>query len=102
MPWTKANRLSATKPTSGSHLTKLRSICKIAHVSAKLCKDSAYFDGEVCSKCVVRDFSDLATRPPGVGVGVTRAVLGLPPPVVTEAFAELYGAKLAEAMERVG
>ena len=53
MPWTKANRLSATKPTSNAYLTKSPSICKITHVSAKVCKECVYFRVQVCSKCVV-------------------------------------------------
>jgi integrase len=36
------------------------------------------------------------------GLDVTRAVLGHTSPVVTEVYAELDGAKAAEAMERVG
>jgi integrase len=36
------------------------------------------------------------------GLDVTRAVLGHSSPVVTEVYAELDGAKAAEAMERVG
>jgi hypothetical protein len=36
------------------------------------------------------------------GLDVTRAVLGHSTPVVTEVYAELDGAKAAEAMERVG
>jgi integrase len=36
------------------------------------------------------------------GLDVARAVLGHSSPVVTEVYAELDGAKAAEAMERVG
>jgi len=36
------------------------------------------------------------------GLDVARAVLGHSTPVVTEVYAELDGAKAAEAMERVG
>jgi hypothetical protein len=36
------------------------------------------------------------------GLDVTRAVLGHSSPIVTEVYAELDGAKAAEAMERVG
>ena len=36
------------------------------------------------------------------GLDVTRAVLGHSSPIVTEVYAELDGAKAAEAMERIG
>jgi hypothetical protein len=50
-----------------------------------------------------RTYASLVTQPVSSDVlDVARAVLGHSSPVVTEVYAELDGAKAAEAMERVG